>query len=108
VGGPVTILGKYHQNSVILLKLRCPQPDASVNSHVLHAPFADAEVVGPIAMVRMNNEVTIHFVVRLFLFGLLMSLLTRQKCCTKKFPPPQKKMKLSFVLDRFNKERQVK
>jgi hypothetical protein len=56
VGGPVTILGKYHQNSVILLKLRCPQPDASVNSHVLHAPFADAEVVGPIAMVRMNNE----------------------------------------------------
>jgi len=56
MGGPVTILGKYHQNGVILLKLRSPQPNSPKNSHPLHAPFAEEEVIGPIALVKMDKD----------------------------------------------------
>jgi hypothetical protein len=56
MGGPVTILGKYHQLNVVLLKLRSPQQNTAVNTNVLHPPFANAQVIGPIGMVRMNKE----------------------------------------------------
>lgn len=61
MGGQVTILGTYHQNGVVLLKLREPKEDTPKNTHVLHAPFDDLKVSGPIALVRMDMNTVRHY-----------------------------------------------